>query len=73
MLLVPQCIITYLREAGSDKLSTLQIKCSIRSLPIPRLRALRKKLYQTSLKRGTPVAIESPVTIVDGVLQKRSV
>ena len=60
-------------EAGNDKLSTLQITCSVRSHPIPRLRALRKKLCQTSLKRASPAAIESPITIVDGVLQERSI
>ena len=59
-------------EAGNDKLSTLQITCSVRSPPIPRLRALRKKLCQTSLKRASPTAIESPITIIDGVLQERS-
>ena len=67
MLLVPQCIITYFVEAGNDKLSTLQITCSVRSPPIQRLRALRKKLCQASLK----CAIESPMIIVDGVLQER--
>ena len=72
MLLVPQCIITYFMEAGNDKLSTLQITYSVRSPPIPRLRALRKT-RQTSLKRASPAAIESPVTIVDGVLQERSI
>ena len=60
-------------EAGNDKLSTLQITCSALSPPIPRLRALRKKLCQTSLKRASPAAIESPITIVDGVLQERSI
>ena len=73
MLLVPQCIITYFVEAGNDKLSTLQITCSVRLPQIPRLRALRKKLCQTSLKRASPAAVESPITIVDGVLQERSI
>ena len=58
-------------EAESDKLSTLQITCSVRSPPIPRLRGLWKKLSQTSLKLASPDAIESPITIVDGELQKR--
>ena len=70
MLLVPQCIITYFMEAGNDKLSTLQITCSVRSAPIQRLRALRKKLCQTSLKRASPAAVESPITIVDGYYRK---
>ena len=73
MLLVPLCIITYFVEAGNDKLSTLQITCSVRLPQIPRLRALRKKLCQTSLKRASPAAVESPITIVDGVLQERSI
>ena len=73
MLLVPQCIITYFIEAGNDKLSTLQITCSVRSPPTPRLRALQKRLCQTSLKRANPAAIESQITIVDGVLQERSI
>ena len=71
MLLVPQCIITYFIEAGNDKLLTLQITCSLRSPPIPRLRALQKKLCQTSLKRASPAAIECPIAIVDRVLQQR--
>ena len=58
-------------EAGNDKLSTLQIMSTVRSPPIPR--ALRKKLCQKSLKRASPAAIESPITIVDGVLQERSI
>ena len=58
-------------EAGNDKLSTLQITCSVRSPPIPRLRALRKKSCQASLKRASPAAIESQIIIVDGVLQER--
>ena len=44
-------------EAGNDKLSTLQIAFTVRSLPITRLRALRKKLCQTSLKRDSSAAI----------------
>ena len=56
-------------EAGNDKLSTLQITCSVRS-PIPRLRALRKKLCQTSLQRASPAAVESPITTVDGYYRK---
>ena len=47
--------------------------CSVRSPPIPRLRALRKKLCQTLLKRPSPAAIKSPIKIVDGVLQERSI
>ena len=66
-------MITYFVEAGNDKLSTLQITCSVRSPPIPTLTALRKKLCQASLKRASPDPIESPITIVDGVLQKRSI
>ena len=58
---------------GNDKLSTLQITRSVRSPPIPRLRALWKKLCQTSLKRANPAAIESPITIADGILQERSI
>ena len=58
-------------EAGNDKLSTLQITRSVGSLPLQRLRALQKKLCQTPLKRASPTAIESPITIVDGVLQER--
>ena len=73
MSLVPLYIITYFVEAGNDKLSTLQITCSVRLPQIPRLRALRKKLCQTSLKRASPAAVESPITIVDGVLQERSI
>ena len=73
MLLVPQWIITYFMEAGNDKLSTLQITCSVQSPPIPRLRVVRKELCQTSQKRASPVAIESPMTNVDGVLQERSI
>ena len=42
-------------EVGNDKLSTLQITCSVRFSPIPRLRALREKICQTSLKRVSPV------------------
>ena len=57
MFLVLQCIITYFMEAGNDKLSTLQIAFTVRSLPITRLRALRKKLCQTSLKRDSSAAI----------------
>ena len=57
-------------EAGNDKLSTLQITCSVRSAPIQRLRALRKKLCQTSLKRASPAAVESLITLLDGVLRK---
>ena len=60
-------------EAGNDKLSTLQITCSVRSPPIQRLRTLQKKIRQTSLKRASSAAIESPITIVDGVLQERSI
>ena len=60
-------------EAGNDKLLTLQITCSVQSPAIPGLRALRKKICQTSLKRATLAAIESPITIVDGVLQERSI
>ena len=60
-------------EAGNDKLSTLQIAFSVRSIPILRLRALRKKLCQTSLKLVSPAAIEYPITIVHGVLQERSI
>ena len=71
MLFVPQWIITYFMEAGNNKLSTLQITPSVPSPPIPRLRDCEKKLYQTSLKRDSPAAIESPITIVDGVLQER--
>ena len=44
-------------EAGNDKLSTLQIAFTVRSLPITRLRALRKKLCQTSLKRDSSAAV----------------
>ena len=56
-------------EAGNDKLSTLQITCSVRSPPISK--ALQKKLCQTSLKHASPAAIESSITIVDEVLQER--
>ena len=59
-------------DAGKGKLSTLQITSSVGSPPIPRLVALRKTLYQASLQRGSPAAIESPITIVDGMLQERS-
>ena len=59
--------------AGNDKLPTLQITCSVRSRPVPRLSALRKQLCQTSLKRASPGAIETSVTIVDGLLQERSI
>ena len=72
-LLVPQCIITYFMKAGNDKLSTLQITCSVQTPPILRLGALRKKLCQTSLKHASPAATESTITIVDGVLQERSI
>ena len=59
-------------EAGNDILSTtLQITCSVQSPSIPRLRALQKKLHQTSLQCASPATIESPITIVDGVLQER--
>ena len=58
-------------QSGNDKLSTFQITWSVRSTPIPRLTALRKKLCQTLLKRASPAAIELPITIVDGVLQER--
>ena len=37
-------------EPGNDELSILQITCSLRFRPMQRLRALRKKLCQTSLK-----------------------
>ena len=60
-------------EAGNVKLSALQITCSIRSPPTPRLRALRKRLCQTLLKRASPAAIESPITIADGATQERSI
>ena len=60
-------------EAGNDKLLTLQITCSVRSPPIPGLRELRKKMCQTSLKRASLAAIESPITTVDEVLQERSI
>ena len=61
-------------EVGNDKLSIFQITCSVRSSPIPRLSALRKDLYQTSLKRATtPATIEFPITITDGVQQERSI
>ena len=73
MLLWPQYIITYFMEVGNDKLSTLQITCSVRYRPVPRLRALRKQLCQTSLKRPSPGAIETPISIVDGLLQERSI
>ena len=58
-------------EAGNDKYSTLKITCSARYPPIPR--AWQKELCQTSLKRGSPAAIESPITIVHEVLQERSI
>ena len=58
-------------EAGNDKLSTLQITRSVGSPPLQSLSALRKKSCQTPLKRASPAAIESPITIVDGVLQER--
>ena len=73
MLLVPQWIITYFMEAGKDKLLTLKITCSVPSPLIPRLRALRKKICQTSLKRDSSAAMKSSITIVDGVLQERSI
>ena len=60
-------------EAGNGKLSALQITCYVQSSPIPRLRVLQKKLCQTSLKHASTAAIESPITIVDGVLQERSI
>ena len=60
-------------KAGNDKLSTLQITCSVQTPPILRLGALRKKLCQTSLKHASPAATESTITIVDGVLQERSI
>ena len=44
MLLVPQWITRYFLEAGNDKLSSLQITCSEQSPPMPRLRALQKKI-----------------------------
>ena len=72
MLLVPKWIITYFMDAGKGKLSTLQITSSVGSPPIPRLGALRKTLYQASLQRASPAAIESAITIVDGMLQERS-
>ena len=40
---------------------------------IPRLRVLPKKLCQTSLKRASPAAIESPIKIVEEVLLERSI
>ena len=63
MLLAPQCIITNFMEAGNDKLSTLPITCSARSPPIPRLRALRRKLCQTPLQRASPAAVDYPTPI----------
>ena len=71
MLLVPQWMITYFTQAGNDKLSTLQITCSVQSPPIPRLSALQKHLYQTSLKHASLAATESSITIVDVVLQEK--
>ena len=59
-------------EARNDTLSTLQITSSVRYPPMPRLRALQKILDETSL-RANPAAIESPITIVDGVLQEISI
>ena len=60
-------------EAGNDNLSTLQIMCSVWSPPILRLRALWEKLCERSLKRASPAAVQSPITIVDVVLQERSI
>ena len=57
-------------EAGNDKLSTLQITCSLQSPPI---RRLRTNLCQTLLERASLAAIESPITIVDELLQERSI
>ena len=73
MLLVPQWIIIYFMEAGKEKLLTLKITCSVPSPLIPRLRALPKKICQTSLKRDSSAAMKSSITIVDGVLQERSI
>ena len=56
----------YFMKAGNDKLLTLQIPCSVRFPPIPRLSALQKNLYQTLLKHASPGATKSPITIVDG-------
>ena len=60
-------------EARNNKLSALQITCSVLSPPVPRLKALQKKLCKTSLKHASPAAIESRITIVDRVLQERSI
>ena len=60
-------------ETGNGKLLTLQITCSVRYPPIPRSRALWKKLFQISIKCASPAGIESPMTIVDGVIQERSI
>ena len=64
-------MITNFMEAGNDKLSTLQVTCSVRFPPILKLRALRKKLYKTSIKGAKPAAMESLITIIDGALQER--
>ena len=73
MFLVLKCTITYFMEAGNNKLSAFHIMCFVRSLPIPRLKALRKRLCQTSQKRASTAAIESRIIIVDGVLQERPI
>ena len=57
-------------EAGNDKLSTLQITCSALSPPIPRLRALRKKLCQTSLKRVVLLLLNLQLQLQMGYYRK---
>ena len=60
-------------EAGNDKWSILQITCYVQSPLIPTLKALRRKLCQTWLKRDSRVAIESSIAIAGGVIQERSI
>ena len=70
MSLVPQSIIIYVMEPGNDELSIVQITCSLRSRPIPRLRALRKKLFQTSLKRVVLLLLNLQLQLQMGYYRK---
>ena len=68
MSLVP--IITYVMKPGDDELSILQITCSLRSRPIQRLRVLRKKLFQTSLKRVVLLLLNLKLQLQMGYYRK---
>ena len=60
-------------EAGNDKFINPPdyVFCAISSNT--KIKSIMKNVMLTSLKRASPAAIKSPITIVDGVLQERSI